>query len=236
MGDSIKPAGTLEFLTRHFAVLSAALVILGALSATVILYGYLSVFSWRLIWLVEYADILKVGLVTVAVISGFAGYISNYVSDIYSWMRVDPKSWRWSVPLMAAIWASSFGFWIYLDWHSTNPYYGLHLHLHFAIIAIYLLAFLIMRQVELFPTVIPGMLINDIAVMVLVVGFIGRTFGYYSRDMEAFKHDVALKATVLRDVGLIMVTSHHIVLYAEEAVIVVPSGDVTKITRTNPSR
>jgi hypothetical protein len=65
--------------------------------------------------------------------------------------------------------------------------------------------------------------------IVITVTMFGRTFGYYVRDTAGFQHDVTLKAEKLIDVGIVMVTSHHLVLYAANRAIVVPISDVTKI-------
>jgi hypothetical protein len=66
--ETSKGAKLLEFFTRHFAAISAIVVLLGVFNATVFLFAFLRVFDWRLIWMVEYADILKIGLVAVGVL------------------------------------------------------------------------------------------------------------------------------------------------------------------------
>ena len=69
----------LSFITAHFAVLSLLSLIAIVLCSTLFVYGYLSAFDWQLIWIIEYTDILKLGLVALALISSttladFEGY------------------------------------------------------------------------------------------------------------------------------------------------------------------
>ena len=64
---------------------------------------------------------------------------------------------------------------------------------------------------------------------------LGTAFGYYTRDTGGFNHDVFLKNEELRSVGVVMLTSHHVVLYTKDhTVIVVPASDVAKLERHKP--
>ena len=46
------------------------------------------------------------------------------------------------------------------------------------------------------------------------------------------KHDVILKGVEMKDVGVVMITSHHTALYSDKGdVIVVPSADVNQIIK-----
>jgi hypothetical protein len=72
---------------------------------------------------------------------------------------------------------------------------------------------------------------------VVVLSIFGQTFGYYSRDMDGFKHDVILKGVEMKNVGVVMITSHHTVLYSDKGdVIVVPSTDVNQINKKADSK
>jgi uncharacterized Fe-S cluster-containing protein len=69
-------------------------------------------------------------------------------------------------------------------------------------------------------------------VAIFIIPVFGQTFGYYTRDMDGFKHDVILKGVEMQDVGVVMITSHHTVLYSDKGdVIVVPSADVNQIVK-----
>ena len=59
----------LSFITAHFAVFSLLGLVVIVLCSTLFVYGYLSAFDSQLIWIIEYTDILKFGLVALALIS-----------------------------------------------------------------------------------------------------------------------------------------------------------------------
>lgn len=61
----------LDLATRNFALLSAGVILLGGFTASLFLAAYLRVFDWRLIWIIEPSDILKVGILSLALLSGF---------------------------------------------------------------------------------------------------------------------------------------------------------------------
>lgn len=75
----------LAFATEHFLVLSAVLLVAAVAAGTFFLAGYLSVFDWRLIWVIEYADILKVGLVGLAAVAGLIGALAPLLHHLYLW-------------------------------------------------------------------------------------------------------------------------------------------------------
>lgn len=62
------------------------------------------------------------------------------------------------------------------------------------------------------------------------VSSLDTAFGYYTRDTEGFSGDVYVRNEQLRDVGVMMMTSHHVVLYTKDrTALIVPSADVLKI-------
>ena len=58
------------FIIGNFASVSAIGLFAITVYSTIFVYAYLSMFDWRLIWIVEYSDILKIGLVALGIISG----------------------------------------------------------------------------------------------------------------------------------------------------------------------
>src|SRR5262249_48029730 len=68
----------------NFASFSAIALVISALCSTAFIYGYLWMFDWQLIWLIEYTDILKIGLVMFAIMSGLLVFVGMYVRNIVS--------------------------------------------------------------------------------------------------------------------------------------------------------
>jgi hypothetical protein len=224
--------GAMDFITKHFAVLSVALAVFGMTTAIIFIAAYLRVFDWRIIWIIEYADVLKIGLITVALFSGFSYYIWSGARDAIDLATQRGRSWVWIHLFGVALWCLSLGSVLYTDYHSPEPHYAMHIWAHLAIFAVIGLWLVPMNVIRDFPDLNAKQVAWIIFVIVSNVSTLGTAFGYYTRDTEGFVHDVFLRDAELHDVGLVMITSHHVVLYTkEQTVIVVPAGDVTKIER-----
>jgi hypothetical protein len=218
---------TLTFLSEHFALISALVFVVATLAAAVFMYAYVSVFDWRLIWLVEYSDVLKVGLVGVGVVSGFAGFVWSVASNI----SADTK--RRGVPAIfgGVLWSISLTVALWTEYRSDEPKYMLPILIHLCVIAVCIQSYIFVGSFKDITRVNAKHLLVNIFALVATVTLIGSTVGHWNRDTSGFKRDVSLKEGVLREVGLVMITSHHAVLYGNETVTVVPIADVTKIER-----
>src|SRR5580700_518542 len=65
-----KPINAWAFLRDNFTVLSGVAVVSGITLAIVFLFSYLSAFSWHLIELIQYADVITFGVISVGIASG----------------------------------------------------------------------------------------------------------------------------------------------------------------------
>jgi hypothetical protein len=81
----------LGFISQHFAVFSLLGAAFVVLCSTLFLYGYLSVFDRQLIWIIEYPDILKFGLIALAVISTFIWTIHWFIENAISAARSEKR-------------------------------------------------------------------------------------------------------------------------------------------------
>ena len=231
----VRVASAFEYLTKHFAVLSVMATVVGATLAVIFIAAYLRVFDWRLIWIIEYPDILKVALVTIAVFSGFSFYIWSAAADAINLTTRHSRGRLISYAFGLALWCGSLIMYLYLDYHSTDPHYGLHLMLHLAILAIIGLILTGVNGIREFP----NQNANEVALLIFLivanVTTLGSAFGYYAKDGNGFNYNVFLKVEELHDVGVIMITSHHVVLFLKnKSIILVPSADVVKIERKTP--
>ncbi|TGW06726.1 hypothetical protein EN788_40610, partial [Mesorhizobium sp. M2D.F.Ca.ET.145.01.1.1] len=106
-----------EFSVSNFAALSATAFFLMVISAAVLTSGYLSVFDSNLIWLVEYTDLIKFGLVTIVFLAGFL-YIGNTILTAVLSFFDDAQTKRFRMTAAALVIASIviiFSGVIYLD-------------------------------------------------------------------------------------------------------------------------
>ena len=81
----------LDFLTKYFAVLSAVAVAAGSSFVVIFVFGYLAVFDWNLIWIIEYQDIAKFTLVGVAIGITVLPQLLNFASITHNMALAGPK-------------------------------------------------------------------------------------------------------------------------------------------------
>jgi len=96
-------------------------LVLGVLSSTIVLYGYLSVFDWHLIWIIDYPDILKFGLVVLVMITSFLFTLQGFIENVLlvrSQTGISKKITIAILILLPVIWLLSA---IYQQWGSPEP-------------------------------------------------------------------------------------------------------------------
>jgi hypothetical protein len=235
---AINKRGVLENVREYFGPISAFAGLTALLGSTVFLYGYLSVFDWRLIWVIEYSDVLKFGLIIFAVLTGSLYFLQGYATDAYrAAFSEDPKKRLWWAKAVTFWFFLSFGSKILSDETSEVHYYMLHFMTHLSVLLIGLVTVHVVLRFKNWKGLTPHDWANDAIGVVLILSVFGQTFGYYTRDMDGFKHDVILKGVEMKDVGVVMITSHHTVLYSDKGdVIVVPSADVNQIIKKADSK
>jgi hypothetical protein len=224
-----KPLRFLGIVSQHFAVVSTFAVIVGIFCSTVFLYGYIRVFDWHLIWIIEYGDVLKFGLVAVAFISGFFYWIQGVADDVLNIMTKDSDKDHTFKKALGAIFFCSFAFHITSDETSANPYWALHIYTHLSIIMVGFVTFRAVAISKRYYEYNLRAVLNDVSFFVAAILIFGSTLGYYVRDIGGIRQAVTFKDGKTLDAGIVMITSHHFVLYANGQAITVPSGDVTKI-------
>src|SRR5262249_38737034 len=123
-----------QTLSSNLAVVSAASVVFGLIISLIFTVGYLSVFDPMLIWFIEYSDIIKIGLLSIAFLStGFiiaVGLVSDEIGNLFSRKR-------------AFILACSITLFVLTDFFLNRPVTGLsysHVWTHLALaLAAYLI-------------------------------------------------------------------------------------------------
>jgi hypothetical protein len=103
-GPRPTPKEIFEFVSKHLLLVTSLAIVLGVTAATAGIGAYLRVFDWRLVWVIEYADVLKWGLVAIGVMSAFISL---------GWAMIDvvddavKANWR-GIKIVGGIWVISF--------------------------------------------------------------------------------------------------------------------------------
>jgi len=197
------------------------------------LFGYLSFFDWRLILIIEYSDIFKasfaaLGLLTIFILMAYAGIwglvwlglrSDRDIVAVCKWalrmsitfVTLGAVSLSVGVVLSSSRWA-----WVGLGYWSTSA-------LIFAGVQI---TMIVMKL----PNVGINQLVQNTIFVVLTTMLLGVTFAHMTHDGNNFWRDVVLKNEKLENVGLVMITSHHTILY-DKGSIIVPTAEIIKIAR-----
>lgn len=226
----------LEDIKEYFALISASVALAALLGSTVFLYAYLAVFDWRLIWVIEYGDVLKFGLVIFGIVTGYLATIQGFAMNAYNALfSEDPKQRIFWQKFIAVLFVTSFVFDILRDETHEEHYYALHITMHLSVLLVGVVTFWTVHRFRNWDSVTYRDVASDAILTIFVLSIFGQTFGYYTRDSAGFKHDVTLKGIEMKNVGVVMITSHHTVLFTESNdTIVIPSADVGQIIRHSP--
>jgi hypothetical protein len=95
----------------------------------------------------------------------------------------------------------SFGTKILSDETSDVHYYMLHIMAHLSVLLFGLITVHAVVRFRSWKSVTPNDWANDAIFVIFALSIFGQTFGYYTRDMDGFKHDVILKGVEMKDVS-----------------------------------
>lgn len=217
-----------EFASEHFVLFSALAILGGVLAATVFTFSYLAVFDIRLIWIVEYGDILKVGLVFAVVIVGCAAWISLLIENFIANVASRSVSAIWTIRL-----CSSGAVIIALALLTASVYWNilpkLAVLLIFAALQIFMMALLALRYAVRVDTIRVSHWLTDGLLLITFIGTIGIAVGEAFKITPGFKRDVYTAHGDLLDVGLVMMTARYVILVSGDRTVMVPLSEVWKI-------
>jgi hypothetical protein len=225
-------ATTLDFLTKHFLVLSLALALIASGISMLFLAVYLSVFDWSLIWLIEYSDLTKFFLLGAALFLTVVVIGANLIHTfVVLTMDTRKNQIIWG-SILGSVLLSLFAFPIYRDFQRGLYPPSFHVYLLFS--ALMGVAVLIRFSRSTGRSFGWRAFATDIAVLAFSISVFGNTFGYYVRDQSSNLQDVSTKDATYTGAKIIMMLSHHIAFVAQGHIIVLPSADITKIV-ANPA-
>jgi hypothetical protein len=221
----------LEFLTEHFAVVSALAAVVVFLCTTVSLYSYLSTFDWRLIWVVEYSDVFKASFIALALISSLAITLYGLMS---AFMLFSANLSNFELLMAASISMVICGLaYILIAWLISGEFQA-EAGMFWLLLSITVIN--IEWRVQEYPNISPSNLIICVALILLTASSLGRALASFTVGIGGVRYDVTLKAEKIENLGLVLVTSHHTILYADKNAIVVPTTEIMKLQARSTQR
>lgn len=233
MSDNVDtPKPKFSFLIDNFAAFSTLTTAMAASLSMIFLFSYLSVFDAYLIMTIEYSDLLKfviIGICFASTILLSTRYILDHV--INNANIINPPKIFLAFTVLAFI--------AYISFPVYGSYYHDRVSLPYQVdktACILYVAIIIILYVKIYPAIKVitfKHLYNAAALLALFVVMAGFTCGVYVRDKGTI-HSVSMREneTTLRtieNVGLILFTSHHVILSYADTVLVVPTANITEM-------
>jgi hypothetical protein len=221
--------GPLTFIAENIASFSAVGVVATVVCSTLFLYGYLSVFDWRLFWIIDYSDIFKIGLVTLAALAGAIVILSFGLQMLLGIFRLKGRFRMAQIVFLAILYGIGLGIFGLFQLRGPAPY---QLYVAWGVAATFLLGLCGVTAVLLTGsiTLTAERALGLSTFLFLAVGAADSTFGTVTKySAGGLRYDVFLKDREMADVRVVLFTSHHTVLYSGELVIVFPTADMVKL-------
>jgi hypothetical protein len=220
----------LKVATENFAVLSATAVVFGVTTAALFTTGYLSVFNPSLIWLVEYSDLLKVGIAASLFFVAFLYIYDGYIGSFFA--LIDDNSTRkrkmihgFGILLLLTI---IFGPNIYFNWNNSDIIWQ-DFYIIFSILLLVTLIIKIKRVHTSGFTDISDILSTG-GLFAFLMTTCGAVFGYHIRNDTSLRETVFLDDRVIYNAAVVLVTDKFAVLFQDDkSVVVYPSARVREI-------
>jgi hypothetical protein len=218
----------LDFLTKNFAVVSAAALIFTSVIVMAFVYSYLLVFDWRLMWIIEYADMTKFIILGVAVILSVGVVLGNLGSVVnYANMIKDIQLRRKHLIASGLVGLVAIGIFSWQDYTKT-PFFEYHMELFITLLWIFAIISAAVLQTRTWFDQNWYAYTQSFLGLLVLVGLAGRTLGLYVRDVESNKYDIVVGGEKLRNQKIVMILSHHTILYDEGVVTILQSPNIKK--------
>jgi hypothetical protein len=231
----VAPASTLAFVREHPALASTALAVTGLTAAAFFLIGYATSFDGQLIWLVEYPDILKFGLIGMAVAGGWLITAWNYGSQIVA-DRNRGRAFKWMGLIVPALFGLTLLWelwWAYVEgFEKREATVWAFATLFFVIVATYMLVDLYQRHQGVPDVGYIVVLAIAVAVGCSLAGIAnGARVRHQNSEYTVFLEGEKDGQRTITGAKLVMMTSRFAVFYLDRKTIVVPIEAVRRIER-----
>lgn len=217
-----------KFIKDNFAIISGGAIVVGVIFSTIFLYAYLSMFDWRLFWVVQYQDVLTFALIAIGAFGGFSTFLIS-AADIFFSGKLTPRS----IAVLLIISLVMLGVYLFLEHATKNPDYS---HVIIGYLTVIMVVSLELLILETFmsgrkPTTRWIAFIATAAIATTVV--VGVSLAYsvsVSRDRDSDVYLVSGKS--IDKAMVILMMSHHTILYKDNTTYIVPTTDISQIVTT----
>jgi hypothetical protein len=203
--NSVGTSATWAFLRENFSVISGGAVVSGITLAIVFLFSYLSAFSWRLIELIQYVDVITFGVIAAGIVSGSIISITNIVE---SWLRLRTLKTRGEkrvfIIVLCVVAAAIFGLYLWAEIRAKNEY----MHTVYGAVLIGMTVFglvAVVRQISAGQKLTAAFVLNYAIFAILLTGFAGQWLAYTVQERSDFDQDVLTKSKEFKSAKVVMI-------------------------------
>ena len=223
--------GFVEFASANFAAISAGTIVTSAAVTTVLLASYLSALDRQLIWLIEYTDILKFGIVVVSICSAYAWYIHGHIEDTLRTLNEDKGKSRTFIIILTSLFIFSLGSFVYLGLQ-PGGHLDFYIFVHLSILVIVGQTAIFDRTSKDFGLLQRRVLFGRAVSLLLSGGILGLTLGLYVK-YDSNPVDIFYKGQQASHVTLFFLSSKYAVIYGQDKMVtVIPASDIEKVIDT----
>jgi len=220
----------LNVLSRHFVALSGVGIIFAVLCATVFTSSYLSTFDRQLIWLIEYTDLLKVGLIGLAFLLGFVGTLFAVLDWSFD-AEGGQKALKNYTITLAALALVLLALLMGLVWYSGSNSYGVLVSVWGTLCILIFTIFMAVYFVRHGSLARARDLAFILFMLIISSSVLGYTYGELTMTRPRDHFTVHLADRVIEGAKLVMLTSRYAVFYFDRKTIVVPAAAVTRMEK-----
>ena len=217
----------LDFLTKHFLVLST--VITSLLTAIIFIFiaSYLSVFDKNIIWIIEYTDIIKFIFITLGIASGLVTFVYSFVQWFILYFDIRVRKVLLYLFIFSVIAPSVWDIWSHRHEAGRVEYNIFIFSSEFVLIGT---IGCIRAMIISWHNLHNKTLLLYAFMFLIAIGIFGRTYGLYVQVSGPNHNEVWVKdAQTLHDATVIMILSHHSIFLVGEAIVTIPSANVIRI-------
>lgn len=220
----------MEYFSKHFAVISVVSTLWSAGLVLAFFVGYLSVFDSSLIWLVEYQDLLKFGVVTFSIVAASIAILANVYHGITQWS--DNKPLRYFIISCSVMFALVLGYRALFTQNNGN---GWLIAISVGLLFVFIKILAEVPEAIKEPSINPHWVVQKLILVPVFICWIwGQSYGKIVKESPKFldiETGVSSKMPDdLRGLQLVLFLSHHAIFRTNDKIIVIPSGDITRLS------
>jgi hypothetical protein len=217
-----------DWLGKHLTLLSTGALVFTIVTSILLLASYFSVFDLAPIWLIEYSDITNIFLVVLCLTTSSVGLVVVFGGAFLE--RDRSKRFIGYVVTMFAMFFA-IGITIYKDFKTGSE--RLYFHSMLTGLCVFFIGIIIFAF-EKRRSFYDGSIPIIASFIVLAAGLLtlsGRVYGIYVRDVAPA--NVMIQTTSkdepISNAKIIAWFSHHVAIYVNHQVIIIPTADIKRL-------